>query len=154
VSYRSTITVAGRTIQPVARGRDIVAAGDLELHQTVYTTNGRDRLKLLFVRAEEFGSDFHSLVWERRIGQESVPHHTLTQDDFEWQHDYWRWVSDIHSISPEDGTAVLMLGESDRPKHPPRGYSVIYSWRVWDLLNNREVKKVRECEPFDKYDEG
>ena len=131
--------------------------GDLRPTATVYAENGQDRLQLFYVIASEVGgADFHSVVWERRFGNEWRKHHELSQDDIQWQHPNRRWVSEIHSISPDDGFAVMKIAEGNKPMYPIRvgvATSFYYSWRLWDLIGNREVKRLKDCDnPFDPYE--
>ena len=86
---------------------ETVPIGDIKVRATVNAPSERDRLKLLdIVGTEDGGWYFHSLLWERRsFGDEWRKHHELTQDDFQWQHPNRRWVADVHSFSPDDGSA-------------------------------------------------
>ncbi len=64
-------------------------------------------------------------------------------------------VSDVHALDPERGTAILKVGEKGEPRE---GWFVTvvechYSWREWDLINNREIRRVKDCvNPFDPVD--
>ena len=138
---------------------ETVPIGDISVRTTVYAPDGRDRLRLLdVVGTEDGGLYFHSLLWERRIGEEWRTHHQLTQDDFQWQHPNRRWVADVYSLSPENGSAVLQVSEGNRPMYPVypgRGTTFYYSWRRWDLIKNAELKRLKDCDdPFDKYEPG
>ena len=136
-----------------------MAIGDITVKATIGASSGRDRLKLFYVvGTEDGGRYFHSLLWERQIAGEWRKHHQLTQDDFQWQHPYSRWVAQIHSFLPEQNRAIVQVGEGNKPMYPiypGRGTSYFYSWRLWDLLSNTELKRLKDCEdPFEPYAPG
>ena len=77
---------------------------------------------------------------------------TITEEQFQGTHDRARWVAELFSFDPQRGWAVIKVAEGDRP----RGSFAVgfyYSWRTWDVVNNREVGKLKDCaypnEPFD-----
>ena len=109
----------------------------------VYGPNGRDRLCLMYKRRGE-GWDFHSLRWEEQ-NEEWTPRIIITEEQFQGKHDRTRWVSELFSLDPQRGWAVVKVAEGD---NPPGSFSVqyYYSWRTWDLVNNREVGKLKDCE--------
>jgi hypothetical protein len=50
------------------------------------------------------------------------------------------------------------VAEGDKPEQTNplefRSTRFIYSWRLWDLKNNRELKRLMTCEdPFQHYEE-
>lgn len=76
---------------------------------------------------------------------------TITQDDFQRGHTGRRWISEIHGFDPVSATAVLKVAEGDAPENS-RTVSYVYSWRKWDLKNNRELKMIRVCDdPFEPF---
>jgi hypothetical protein len=140
-----------------------MAIGDIEVAATVNAANGCDRLKLLrVVETEDGGSNFHSIVWERRFGAEWREHHQLSQDDLQWQYPNRRWVTEIKTLLPNKGFAAVKMGEGNKPMYPVvigQATNFYYSWRLWDLVGNREVKRLKDCEsPFEPcppiYDES
>lgn len=131
-----------------------MAIGEIRVTTTIQAKGGGDRLSLLdVVASEEGGMNFHSVLWERRAGADWHKHHQLSQDDLHWQYPNRRWVSRIHRLYPDKGQAVLLMAEGDKPMYPivvGRGTRFHYSWRVWDLVGNREVKRLKDCEdPFE-----
>jgi hypothetical protein len=57
----------------------------------------------------------------------------------------------MHNLDPSRGEAILKIAEGDAPLDAPRG-KIHYSWRRWDLVQNREVARLQECEnPFAPY---
>jgi hypothetical protein len=117
---------------------------------TVYSVGGRERLRLYWV-ARGIGWDFHSLVWERRASFLWRPYITISESDFTLLNRHQRWVNEMHSFDPTRGAAVLMIAEGDAPGDAPR-CTINYSWRLWDLINNREMSRLQECEnPFAPY---
>lgn len=121
----------------------------LDLHGMVYGPNGQDRLCLLYEPREEGGWDFHSVQWERLVQEQWQPHIVITRAEFQGAHDRRRWVSELFSLDTQRGLGVIKVAEGDKPQKAfaTRFY---YSWRTWDLVNNREVGKLKDCEnPFD-----
>jgi hypothetical protein len=146
--------VPGRSTRSLAVINTTMAIGDLELRATVNAANGQDRLKLFdVIETDDGAANFHSIVWERRFGPEWRKHRELTSDDFQWQHPNRRWISGIHVLLPEKGLAAVQVGEGNKPIYPivmGQGTTFYYSWRLWDLLANREAKRLRDCEdPFE-----
>ena len=138
----------------VSPHRTIVAIGDIQVMSTIHAKTGQDRLRLLdVVGTEDGGMYFHSLLWERRSGTEWRKHHQLSQEDLQWQHPNRRWVSRIHRLYAEKGQAVFLMAEGNKPMYPlvvGQATTFYYSWRVWDLLGNREVRRLKDCEdPFE-----
>jgi hypothetical protein len=126
-----------------------VAAGDVTKKSGFSHPNGRDRVALMYVEGTEGGSDFHSLVWERRRGDAWERRQSISRDDFMWRHPYRRWISELHFFDPESACAIIQVGEI--PTSSGSG-TVQYSWRRWNLLNNAEVELIRVCEsPFEPY---
>lgn len=127
--------------------------------QTVATSNSSDRLirrdwiTESFRNPDRISHDSHSLVWQREQDGAWRDHVTITQDDFQRGSPHRRWVSDIHSFDPETAIAIVKIAEGNAPEGSPV-VSYVYSWREWDVKNNREVKTIRQCmEPFEKYSE-
>ena len=122
----------------------------------VYSSSGTDRLRLI-LEWDEQGGDFHSVVWEHLEGADWRTVHEISRDKFQWQYPFRRWVSDLHSLSPENATAVMKVAEGDKPAAVnPLEFRTIkfhYSWRLWDLRNNCELKRLMNCDdPFQSYD--
>lgn len=114
-------------------------------------TNGQDRLTL-----QNEGGYFRALVWSSEQGREWVCRAIITQSDFQHGCDKRRWVNALHSFEPATGHAIIKVGEDDvRFGEGVHNEVVrcIYSWREWDLLNNREVRLLRVCyDPHEHYD--
>jgi len=117
---------------------------------TVYAPGGRDRLRLYLV-ARGIGWDFHSLAWERRNSFRWRAHVTITENDLKLPNRHERWISEIHSFDPSRAEAILQIAEGDGPWDAPK-CKINYSWRRWDLVKNREISRLQECEnPFVPY---
>jgi hypothetical protein len=104
-------------------------------------------LRLVEVPAATSGRafDFHSVVWEVRDGDAWAARLAITQADFQRGAVRRRWVSALHGLDPDGGVAILQVGE----EQPPDARGVVrveYSWREWDLFNNREVRVLRVCQ--------
>ena len=125
--------------------------------EMVAAANGTDRLirkdweTVSYSRPDEKSYDSHSLVWQRFDSGLWIDHVTITQDDFQRGCPRRRWVSSIHSFDPVSATAILKIAEGDASESAP-AISYAYSWREWDIKNNRQVKVFRVCEdPFEPY---
>ncbi len=123
--------------------------GDLVTKAELRSLSGRERLRLLYVEVGNDGLDFHSLALESLEEDTWQSQVVISQDDFQAEHKYRRWVSDLHSFSPVARCAVVQVAEGNRP---PGSFSVsyVYSWRRWDLSSNRELAVLRVCKsPFE-----
>jgi hypothetical protein len=101
----------------------------------VYDTAGKHRLTL----------KCGALVWwaleegkwkERRI---------ISKEEFQGESECSRWVSDLRSIDPATGNAIINVAEGDAPPNSNEIH-YIYSWREWSLTNNREVRTISVCD--------
>jgi len=116
---------------------------------------GADQKDRLFAYDEvvdgQPGGDFHSLVWEREVSDRWHVHLVITREAFGTGSAQRRWVSDVHSLDPERGTAILKVAEESEPVGlllP--AVKVQYSWCEWDLIHNVEMKRLQPCvTPFD-----
>jgi len=118
---------------------------------TVYAHGGRDRLRLYWNARGIGGWDFHSLAWEQRDSFFWRAHVTITENDLKLPNKHERWISEMHSFDPSRGEAILQIAEGDAPWDAPR-CKIHYSWRLWDLVKNREISRLQECEnPFAPY---
>jgi hypothetical protein len=98
------------------------------------------------------GYDFDSLVWRTNAGGNWYNRLTISKRDFQGTNSHTRWVSEIHSIDPTNGTAVIKVAEGDAPEGSSRVH-YIYSWREWSLLTNAEVRVIRICTvPSENFD--
>lgn len=119
------------------------ATPPLDLFGMVYGPNGCDRLCLMYLRRGE-GWDFHSLRWEHRNDQSWKARCTITETQFQADHDRRRWVSELYSLDPQRGWCVIKVAEGDKPDSA-FAIRFYYSWRTWDLMNNREIGKLKDC---------
>ena len=95
--------------------------------------------------------DFHSLVWQKQIFLFWINHRTITRSDFQEGTNYRRWINDIHSFDPKTGLAILKVAESDTTNYAMACH-IEYSWRLWDLNNNKQISILKICEsPFDPF---
>jgi hypothetical protein len=84
--------------------------------------------------------DFDSLVWRFKVGTNWSNRIVITKQQFEAGSPTRRRVSEIYSIDPTSGNAVIKVAEGS------------YTWREWNLLTNHEVKLLRVCkEPFEPF---
>ena len=126
--------------------------------ETIAATNDTDRLirnaweTTSYSRPEDKSYKSHSLVWQRLESGRWADHVTITQNDFQRDNPQRRWVSSIHSFDPDSGTATLKIAEGNAPENSAR-VSYAYSWREWDIRNNREIKLLRICkDPFEPFE--
>src|SRR5262245_52003618 len=79
--------------------------------------SGTNRLSLIYIStgpgpspgAESF--DFHSLAWQTKAGTTWSDHLVITKADFAATSPRRIWVSDIYSIDPSAGTAIIKVAE-------------------------------------------
>ncbi len=116
------------------------------MNSTITSSDGHDRLSL-----QNEGGYFRALVWTSEQGREWTCRAVITQTDFQRGHERHRWVNELDSFDPGEGTAIIKVGEMDVPL--PAGFGrCTYSWREWDLLANRELRVFRVCEdPFEEF---
>jgi len=118
-----------------------------------------NRLVLRFVerplpnlRPGQKAYDFHTLVWECKDGDKWAEKIAIMRADFEKGAAGRRWIAELHSFDSTKGHAVVRVGEEQSLKDDG-SMRVEYSWRVWDLLNNRQVQVLRVCKsPFETVD--
>jgi len=107
------------------------------MENTIISSDGHDRLSLQFEKGR-----FRALIWSSEQGREWSCRAVITQTDFQRGRERERWVNELHSFEPANGTAIIKVGEMDVPPHKagPAGFRrCTYSWRQWDLLANREL---------------
>src|SRR2546430_3401083 len=111
----------------------------------------RERSSLIDLLQGGRSFDFDSLVWRTNAGGSWHDHVVISQAAFQGASPRTRWVSQIHSLDPVRGTAIIKVGEGDVPAGSS-SIRYIYSWREWSLLTNSEVRLIRTCaDPFEKY---
>ena len=124
--------------------------------QEITDRSGTHRLALLYVPAApgpEPGSEtfaFESLIWRSKAGTNWTHRAVITKAEFEAGSSTQRWISEIHSLDPNSGNAVIKVAEVSPFTN---GASIcVYSWREWNLLTNHEVRLLRVCkEPFEPF---
>lgn len=126
----------------------------MAIHQqsSILTPDGTMRLRLLMVEVgkKPCGFNFHALVWEYFNGNEWKEKISITEKKLSKVLGENAWVADIHSFNAENGTAILRFG-TEGPTDCDGMHWQLYSWREWDLLNNREHRFIEICDsPFDK----
>ncbi len=86
------------------------------------------------------GLGFHSIVWQRHKNGEWIDHLTIDESDFQ-RNGCFPWVTTIHSFDPAKATAVLEIGELSPPDNTGTE-TASYTWREWDLHNNKEIRLI------------
>lgn len=130
------------------------------LSQEVTDKSGTSRLALIYIPAgpgplpKSQSFDFHSLVWRTKVGTNWSDRVVITKADFEASRLRKRWVSDVYSLDPCTGNAVIKVAEVSLPH--TNGTTVSedcrYSWREWNVNTNAEVRVLRICqEPFEPF---
>ena len=95
--------------------------------------------------------DFDSLVWSTQAGGTWHDRVVISQAAFQAGSPRRRWISEIYSLDPTNGTCIIKVAEGDAPEGAP-SVRYVYSWREWSLLSNTEVRVVRVCaSPFEAY---
>src|SRR5687767_494747 len=131
---------------------------NIETFGEIVDTAGQNRLLLRSVErllpnlpAGAKAYDFHSLVWEVRERDSWIQRTVIPQSDFA-RDGSRRWVAELHRFDPSNGTAIIRVGE-EQPPEAGGHVHVEYSWREWDLNQNREIRVIRHCaDPFEPYD--
>ncbi len=128
---------------------------DLRLFGLVFASGGEQRLSLFYTphRSAADAYDFHSLLWEYRENRQWLVRRIIAAAEFEDGAIRRRWVNGLHGLDPVHGQAIIRVAEADRPQPAPQ-LRLYYSWRRWDLLNNREVEKLQLCaRPDSEYED-
>lgn len=127
--------------------------------QVVSDALGSNRLVLIDRRVSSVSDvvhghqsyNFHSLVLQTNAGGKWTNRVVITKAAFQGSSARARWVSEIQGLDSTNGTAIIKVAEEEAPTASPM-IRIIYSWREWSLLTNREVRLVRICaDPFEKY---
>ena len=98
--------------------------------------------------------DFHSITWRTKVGTNWSDRVVITKADFETSNLRRRWITDIYSLDPSTGNAVIKVAEGQPPQTNGNTAStaIVYSWREWNMTSNSEVRVLRVCkEPFEPY---
>jgi len=128
---------------------------DLRLFGLVFARGGEQRLSLLYTphRGTADAYDFHSLLWECRENRRWLTRRIIAAAEFEDGAMRRRWVNGLHSLDSRLGQAVIRVAEADRLDPAPQ-LRLHYSWRRWDLLDNRELEKLQLCaHPDSEYED-
>ncbi|MEM9444940.1 MAG: hypothetical protein AAGA18_06260 [Verrucomicrobiota bacterium] len=118
---------------------------DQRIFGEIYDESKSHRITLVYDETSRGGYDFLRIDWHTLRDNEWRIHHTLSQDAFSKNSNEQIWVSDIHSFDPETANCILKIAEGE--KQLDVGHiSYIYSWRIWDIKDNKEVKLIKVCE--------
>jgi hypothetical protein len=94
--------------------------------------------------------DFHSLEWSTRVADAWVEQLVITREDF-LREGPRRWIIGLHSLDPAAGVAIIKIGE-ERARDDG-GIHIEYSWRTWNLVENRQLAMLRVCAgPFEPFE--
>ena len=132
-------------------------------HETIEAPDGENRLVLLYVSMgvpgwpPDSAADFHSLRWEVKSADDWETKTELGYPELEKVLGEQALVSRLHSFDPHTGRAVVQFS-TNGPKDSLGGEWCLYTWRDWDLLNNREHRFIEISEnifspPQDKFAE-
>jgi hypothetical protein len=111
----------------------------------IFGPSESDRLRLLFESDEDGFDEFRTLFWDTLSVTGWQTKARLTGEQFQGSYPFQRWIADLHSIQPENGLAVILVAEGNRkPSSPTLDY--IYSWRLWDIVENSEVARLIDCQ--------
>src|SRR5262245_26708700 len=121
--------------------------------QTVTDSTGVNRLALINRRVWSIDDvmhgrqsyDFHSLVWQTNAGGKWADRLVITTAAFQGGSPRRRSVSDIYSLDPIRGVALIKVAEESLPQTNAMEILItcVYSWREWSLLTNGEVRLIR-----------
>jgi len=116
-------------------------------HETIEAPDGENRLVLLYVSMDVPGwppdsaADFHSLRWEVKSSSDWQTKIELGYPELERVLGDQALVSRLHSFDPDLGRAIVQF-RTTGPKDSFAGEWCLYTWRDWDLLNNREHRFI------------
>ena len=110
----------------------------------IFGPSGSDRLRLLHESSEDGYDEFHTLSWDSLTVTGWQSKAKLTAEEFQGSHLYDRWIADLHSLQPENGLAVILVAEENR-KSDSSSIEYIYSWRLWNIVENSEVVRLKDC---------
>lgn len=110
----------------------------------IFGPSGSDRLRLLHESDEDGFDEFYTLFWDSLTLTGWQTKAQLTGDRFQGDSLSQRWIADLHSIKPENGLAVILVAESN-PKASSSSLDCMYSWRLWDIVENAEVARLKDC---------
>jgi hypothetical protein len=131
---------------------------DVVVLEKVTDTTGDHQLVLRFIEGERSSTgtwttlDFHSLAWEVKDGGTWAAKAVISSADFQKGARGRRWVCKLHSFDSRTGRANVQVGE-EAPTDAAQSTHLTYSWREWDVANNREVRLIRVCEnPYEPFE--
>ncbi len=110
----------------------------------IFGPSGSDRLRLLHESDEDGYDEFYTLFWDSLTLGGWQTKVRLTGENFQGGDVCQRWIADLHSMQPENGLAVILVAESNlKSSSPSLDYN--YSWRLWDIVENIEVARLKDC---------
>ncbi len=112
------------------------------------TPSPTDLLREIYARSapQAQGYNFHSLVWDVRVGNSWERKALISMSDFAGE-GVERFVNQLHSLNASSSTAVVSLAETD-------GWKVNYSWVEICLMMPGRWQMLRRCQqPFERCDE-
>jgi hypothetical protein len=110
----------------------------------IFGPSGSDRLRLLHESDEDGCDEFYTLFWDSLTLAGWQTKVRLTGENFQGENLSKRWIADLHSIQPENGLAVILVAESNLKSSSP-SLDYLYSWRLWDIIENAEVARLKDC---------
>jgi hypothetical protein len=110
----------------------------------IYGPSSSDRLRLLHESDEDGNDEFYTLFWDSLTLTGWQTKVLLTPEQFQGSNPSQRWIADLHSIQPENGHAVILVAE-DNDNASSSSTDCIYSWRIWDVVENTEVMRLKDC---------
>jgi hypothetical protein len=110
----------------------------------IFVPSGSDRLRLLHESDEDGYDEFYTLYWDSLTISGWQTKVRLTDDEFQGSHISHRRIIDLHSIQPKNGLAVILVAEA-KLKSSSEPLNYLYSWRLWDIVGNFEVARLKDC---------
>jgi hypothetical protein len=124
---------------------------NIEVIDEVIDGSGNHRLLLRFIEIvrprprDERGFDFHSMIWESKVDSKWKRKLIIRKSDFQGDAKQVRWISEIHRLDPHSGCATIKVAE-EGPPDSAGTVRVKYSWRDWDLVGNKQIRVIQECQ--------
>ncbi|HYC49048.1 MAG TPA: hypothetical protein VED01_26525 [Burkholderiales bacterium] len=87
---------------------------------------------------------------DQHTGNSNTPHSFASFTTGLWRPVIGKHLHFLHSFSPGRRSAIIQVAEGDIPEGAFSSVRYRYSWRRWNLIENREIAVLKRCEsPFD-----
>ncbi|MCW1921016.1 hypothetical protein OKA05_00520 [Luteolibacter arcticus] len=110
-------------------------------------------LLLFRYRSDGAGADGYGCLVCRRSDTTAEAnwsvYYSLFSDELNLRFDRRTHVEDLHAVTNK-GVVTLRLAQAENRTPPTK---ILRSWEDWDLEKEERVKRIKDAEPFDKFEE-